>query len=90
MVLTERDEDDITVIDPDLFPQLATDEAEALDAIETLFPRLVLAICFDGEQIIIPMRRGENAQDIDHGKRDRRTMASSLPFPSILRTWAYS
>ena len=34
LVLAEGDEDDVSVVDPDLFPQLAADQAETLDAVE--------------------------------------------------------
>jgi len=39
LVLTERDEDDVAVVDPDLFPELAADETETLDAVEALMSR---------------------------------------------------
>ena len=36
LVLAERDENDVAVVDPDLFPELATDETKTLDAVEAL------------------------------------------------------
>jgi hypothetical protein len=39
LVLAQRDQDDVAVVDPDLFPELAADQAEALDAVEALRAR---------------------------------------------------
>jgi hypothetical protein len=36
LVLTQRDQDDVAVVDPDLFPELAADKTESLDAIKAL------------------------------------------------------
>ncbi len=36
LVFTEGDEDDVAVVDPDLFPELATDKTETLDTVEAL------------------------------------------------------
>ena len=36
LVLAQRDQDDVAVVDPDLFPELAADQAETLDAVEAL------------------------------------------------------
>lgn len=36
LVLAQRDEDDVAVVDPDLLPELATDQAETLDTIKAL------------------------------------------------------
>ena len=37
LVLAQRHEDDVAVVDPDLFPQLSADQAETLDAVEALY-----------------------------------------------------
>lgn len=73
LVLAQRDEDDVAVVDPDLLPQLAADQAETLDAVKALWQSVSA----------LPARvRWRGAA--------RLTIASSLPFPSILRTCAYS
>lgn len=45
LVLSERDENDVAVVNPDLFPELATDETETLDAVEALEEREGLVWC---------------------------------------------
>lgn len=73
LVFAQRDQDDVAVVDPDLFPELAADQTEALDTVEAL--RVTLVLFF-----IIFLS----------GVAGDCTIASSLPFPSIFRTWAYS
>jgi hypothetical protein len=36
LVLTQRDKNDVAVIDPDLFPELTANKTETLDAVEAL------------------------------------------------------
>jgi hypothetical protein len=71
LVLAQRDQDDVAVVDPDLFPELAADQAEALDTVEAL----------QGLLAVFPL---------SCESKNKHTIASSLPFPNILRTCAYS
>jgi len=41
LVLAERNQDDVSVVDPDLFSELSADQTEAPDAIEALVPRVL-------------------------------------------------
>jgi hypothetical protein len=66
-----------TVVDPDLFPQLSADQTETLDTVEALENINVRISLF-----FFLFRLG--------GGAEKRTMASSLPLPNILRTCAYS
>ena len=47
LVLAQGDEDDVAVVDPDLFPQLATDQTQTLDAVEALHTAVssLLSLC---------------------------------------------
>ena len=42
LVLAQRNEDDVAVVDPNLFPELASDQAETLDTVEALSTLLAL------------------------------------------------
>lgn len=36
LVLAQRDQDDVAVVDPNLFPELAADQTKTLDTVEAL------------------------------------------------------
>lgn len=59
LVLAEGDKDDVSVVDPDLFPELSADQAEALDAIEALIRVLVgCCVCLATKKMVSRQRKG--------------------------------
>jgi hypothetical protein len=75
LVLAQRDKDDVAVVDPDLFPQLAADETEALDAVEALNFVLIFTLPTIPRQVW----RAKQGERSIPWPRVYRSPASSIP-----------